>query len=256
MFPSPRPERLNICPTIIAFVLSLFTGVCAAAGAAGCGSLPPLPSTVTVPISHYDTVDADIGTGPLPLANSGWVLTRAEDDDYPLGTGYLVQRGLIRAGTASRVRRDSGRIKATDAASADALRAYFPRPDVGETIFVVHFGPAGEMIEVTENEYLLPRLYGTEVPIGGRWVTTPLPGVAFRSESYGLSVGNHYAVAARFQVRLFNCPLAAALVYSYGQIDGDTSDGEFGYSIDFTDGVLPFLGKVEDEYAAIGTRLK
>lgn len=256
MFPSPRPAPATVSATLTTAALSLFTGVCAAAGASGCGSLPALPATVTLPISHYGTADAEIGTGPLPLASSVWVLTRAEDDDYPLGTGYMVQRGLIRADTASRIRRESGSVKAADAASADALRAYFPRPDVGETIFVVHFGPAGEMIEVTENEYLLPRLYGAEVPIGGRWIATPLPGVAFRSESYGLAEGNRYAVAARFQVRLFNCPLAAALVYSYGEIDGDTSDGEFGYTIDFTDGVLRFLGKVEDEYAAIGTRVE
>jgi len=261
---------------VAAVALGVVTGVCTAAGAAGCGFVPPLPRTLEVPISENETARADIGTGPPPLADSVWVLTRAPDETYPLLPGRLLADALRRAAggspskpaPASRSSGGSSRhqplpygrgseiLGRGSEIGPETLRRYFPRPEVGETIFVVHFGDQGQMVEVTENEYLLPRLYGTELPVGGRWVATPLPGLAFRSESYGLSDGPRYGVAARFQVRLLTCRLARAIVYSYGEIADGRSEGVFGYTIDFTDGLFPFLGIVEDEYPAAGERVE
>lgn len=261
---SPACRKLSTTALTV-LALNVLTSACFAAAAAGCGALPPLPETVSLPISETETVEAAIGTGPALLANSVWDITRAADSYEPRPTGYLVGRALSRAVLASRNYAANKRprtpvlgagLSADAAANTQARLDYFPRPDVGETIFVVHFGPQGEMIEVTENEYLLPRLYGTEVAIGGRWVPTPLPGVAFRSESYGLADGDRYAVAARFQVRFLACPLATALVYSFGELTGDLSEGKFGYRIDFTNGILPFLGRLQDEYPAMGERIE
>jgi hypothetical protein len=79
--------------------------------------------------------------------------------------------------------------------------------------------------------------------------------LTFRSRSYGLQQGDHYAVAARFQVRFVSFLLAHATVYSYGDLATGAADGRFGYELDFTDGLLSFMRTIDDEYSVAGERV-
>jgi hypothetical protein len=197
----------------------------------GCGAVAPLPESIEVAISEADREEAEMGSGPAGLADTVWSIQRGADPRGPYG-----------GGTADPTSGYGGLLRGEPLA----------RPPPGAQIFVVHFGPDGRIVRVTENEYFLPGIYRTEVPVGGDWVATPLPGVSFRSRSYGLEQDNRYGVAARFQVRFVNMLLAHATVYSWGRIAGDRSDGRFGYTLDFSDGLLAFLGTIADEYPADG----
>jgi len=208
--------------------------IIAASGIAGCGSVPSLPPALDVPISETETATAQAGTGPSGLANTVWALTRK-------GDGYS--------------RYGSGTSSGGDGYGGLLRGEPLERPPVDGQVFLVHFGPDGEMVEITENEYLLPEIYGSEVPVGGGWMGTPMPSLTFRSESYGLQDGDHYAVAARFQVRFAGFLLAHATVYSYGEVQDDQAEGTFGYLLDFDDGLLSFMGEIEDDYPVAGQQL-
>jgi hypothetical protein len=201
----------------------------------GCGGVPPLPDTFDVATSGTEKSEAEKGSGPLGLANSTWSLTRAADPDEVADTGASDSTppgpygGLL---------------------SGDALE----RPPAGEQIFLVEFGDQGQMINVTENRFFLPRFYGSEVPIGGQWRGTPLPGVVFNSDSYGLEVGGRFGVAVIVHVRFGNLYLGQAILYSWGVQTDDTLTGTFGYLLDFTDGIMAGLGTIADQYPVTGQR--
>jgi hypothetical protein len=130
------------------------------------------------------------------------------------------------------------------------------RPPVGERIFLIEFGPGGEMVEARENRFFLAQFYGSTVPIGEAWVNTTLPGVVFQSASYGLQEGDHYGIAVVVHVRFANFFLGRAILYSWGDIDGDGITGQFGYLLDFTEGVVSFLGTTADQYPVTGERIE
>ncbi len=204
---------------IIAFIIL--------AGIIGCGGVPALPDSFEVTTSATEKVEADAGTGPQGLANSSWSLMRktdpeddpSEDDAQPRGP----YGGIL---------------------GGDALQ----RPPVGEEIFQIHFGESGEMIEVTENRFFLPGIYGGTVHVGGDWTSAGLPGMAFRSASYGVQTGDRYGLAVVVHVRAGNIFLGRAVLYSWGTITGDHLDGQFGYLIDLTEGAVPTIGTIADQY--------
>lgn len=205
--------------------------------AQGCGSVPALPTSFDVATSATDRLAADAGTGPAGLAGSTWSLVRqadpsagdtgAEDPPTPSGPygGLLNGRGL-------------------------------DRPPVGERIFLVRFGSEGELAEITENRFFLAQFYGSEIPVGGEWTGTTLPGVAFRSDSYGVQVGDRFGVAVVVNVRFGNLFVGQAVLYAWGTIADTVIDGTFGYVLDFTDGIVNFLNTVADQYPVEGLRVE
>ncbi len=111
------------------------------------------------------------------------------------------------------------------------------------------------MTEVAENKYFLAKIYGTMVPVGGSWTSSTLPGVAYRSASFGLELDDRFGVAVVVHVRFGNFFLGRAVLYSWGTIADDVIEGQFGYLLDFTDGIVRFLGTVADQYPVKGNRI-
>lgn len=207
----------------------------AAAGlfaAVGCGTIPALPESLEVAISATDRVAAGAGTGPASLAGRAWSIMRKADATLSSALSISPEPvgpygGLL-------------------------FGAALPRPPVGDRIFIVRFGPNGEMVEVDENRYFLAEIYGRTVPVGGEWAGTVLPGVFFQSASYGVQVGDRFGLAAIVNVRGGELFLGRATLYAWGTVVDGRIDGTFGYLIDFTGGVVPFLGTVADQYPIEG----
>jgi hypothetical protein len=202
----------------------------------GCGAVPNLPRTFDVATSASEKSEVPAGTGPASFASSTWSLVRvadpedsgagAEDDSTPGGP----YGGLL---------------------SGDAL----DRPPVGERIFLVEFGDQGQMTRVTENRFFLAQFYGSDVPVGGEWRRSTLLGVTYHSASYGLEVAERFGLAVVVDVRFGALYLGRAIPYSWGTLAGDSIDGTFGYLLDFTDGIVPSLGTIADQYPIEGQRV-
>ncbi len=201
----------------------------------GCGGVPALPESFDVATSATDKSQAAKDSGPPGLASSTWSLERLPDpndsgadasDSTPSGPYGGILNG-------------------------DALE----RPPVGERIFLVEFGDQGQMTHVTENRFFLPQYYSDEISIDSDWHQTTLPGVVYNSASYGLEVGGRFGLAVIVHVRLGNLFLGQALLYSWGTQDADTINGAFGYLLDFTDGIVPSLGTIADQYPIVGERV-
>lgn len=205
------------------------TAACFFAAAAGCGTIPALPDLLDVATSATDRVAAAPGTGPASLADSAWSILRKADP-------------LLSAASAAVVSPSSGPYGGLLGGAA------LERPAVGDRVFVVRFGPNGEMVEVDENRFFLPEIYGGRVPVGGQWTGALLPGVAFQSASYGVQVGDRFGLAVVVNVRGGELFLGQATLYAWGTVVDGRIDGTFGYLIDFTGGVVPFLGTVADQY--------
>jgi len=202
--------------------------------AGGCATVPEFPGSLDVAVSAAATLTGERNTGPAVLASSTWSLTRRADPNDPEDKG---DTGL--AGTYGGI------------FSGDGLE----RPPVGERIFLVRFGPGGEMVEVTENRFFLADIYGDTVPVGGEWADSSLPGVSYRSASYGVQIGDRFGIAVIVHVRFLETFLGQAILYAWGTVADDTIDGQFGYVLDFTDGAVSFLGTVADQYPIDGQRV-
>jgi hypothetical protein len=214
--------------------LLLLVGMLGVAG--GCGAVPALPETFEVATSAELRVEVDAGTGPLGLAGGTWSITRVADpNDLEETVNETTPPGPY-GGLLSGQR--------------------LARPPVGERIFLVQFEPEGRMVEVTENRYFLPEIYGATVPIGGDWVAATLPGVQFRSESYGTQSDGRFGLAEIVNVRSGSLFLGQATLYAWGTQTDDQITGTFGYVIDFTDGAVPALGTVADQYPIAGQRIE
>ena len=201
---------------------------------AGCNTVPDLPGLFDVALSATDRMAAATGSGPAAFANSTWSLSRKADpfdagnvaDAAPPGPygGILSGQGLA-------------------------------RPPVGERIFLARFGANGEMQEVTENRYFLAEIYGETVRVGEAWNAAALPGVSFRSASYGTQNGDRVGLAVVVDVRFLNTFLGSAILYAWGRVDQDRLDGRFGYLLDFTGGAVAWLGTVADQYPVTGQKV-
>lgn len=202
---------------------------------AGCNAVPLLSESLSVAISTAARLDAPKGSGPAALANGVWSLSRkADSSDTANADGVSAPPGPY-----------GGLL------NGDAL----PRPPVGERIFLARFGPAGEMVRVTENRFFLPEIYGMEIPIGGEWTSATVPGVFFRSNSFGVQQSGRVGIAVHVQVRLGEVFLGRAVIYAWGTVSGGSLDGTFGYLLDFTEGAVSFLGTVADQYSVNGQRV-
>lgn len=210
--------------------------LCAVIGlAGGCGSVPALPDTFEVATTADLRVEVDAGTGPIGFADSTWSIARVADPNDP----EEVADEPIPPGPYGGLLNGQG----------------LARPPVGERIFLVQFGSQGQMVEVTENRYFLAEIYGATIPIGGDWTAATLPGVQFRSDSYGTQTGDRFGLAEIVNVRFGNLFLGQAVLYAWGTQTGDQIAGTFGYVIDFTEGAVPTLSIVADQYPIEGERI-
>lgn len=131
-----------------------------------------------------------------------------------------------------------------------------PRPPVGESMFLVHFGDNGRITGITENRHFLPEIYGVEIPVGDEWNAATLPGMFFNSASYGLDSEDRIGIAIVAHVRFFNFYMGQAMIYAWAPTPAnDAFEGTFGYEIDFSDGVVSFLRNIADQYPVSGSRI-
>jgi len=201
----------------------------------GCGSVPAIPESFDVAISTTEKATANVNTGPEGLLGITLSLSRPaptvvgtepRDTSNALGPygGILSGQGLT-------------------------------RPPEGEEIFQVAFlGENAAMSEVTRNRFFLSQFYGETIPVGGGWISTTLPGVSYKSASYGVQQDGRFGSTVVVHVRLGNLYVGKAILYSWGGITGEQpSNVTFGYLLDFTGGLLEFVGKVADQYSVVAT---
>jgi len=200
----------------------------------GCPPVAALPETFDVAITAAEKRPAEKDTGPASFADSRWRAFRKADPDEDAALSELrpgPYGGLLGGG---------------------ALQ----RPPAEGQIFIVEFGDNGRMTGVSENLYFLSKIYGQDVPVGGSWVPTGLPGVTFRSASYGMEDGNRYGLAVVVQVGLNGAYVGRAVLYTWGTRDGDRIDGQFGYLLDFEGGLgSALLSTVGDQYEFFAERI-
>ncbi len=194
---------------------------------AGCPTATAPPDTFDVAVSATDKRSVARDTGPAELANSTWALFRKADpdesttasDSAPGPYGGLLNGGLL------------------------------ARPPAGTQMFVADFGDVGQLTTIRENLYFLADIYGTEIPVGGSWSGSSIPGLEFRSASYGLQLGDTFGLAIVVNVRLNQTFVGRAIIYSWGTIASNEIDGTFGYLLDFSDGIGGlFLETGGDQY--------
>ncbi len=184
----------------------------------GCPGITIIPDTLDVSISATEKVSAERDSGPPNLADSSWAVFRVADpndpDDEPDADapppgpyGGLLNGGLI------------------------------ARPPIGEQIFIVDFGAGGVATGVRENRFFLPEFYGSEVPIRSTWTPTTIPGVLYRSASFGVEVDGRFGAAIFVEVRFAGLLVGQAVLYAWGTRDDAELNGTFGYLLDFTDGI-------------------
>lgn len=212
-----------------------FVVLVALAWLVGCAPTFDLPESFDVATTATEKTSALAGSGAASLANSTWSLERVDDGSDAVNSND----GDAPPGPYGGI------------LNGDALE----RPPVGERIFLIELGAAGQMLRVTENRFFLAEIYGSEISIGSEWSPTVLPGVAFRSATYGVQLGSRYGFAVVVHVRFGEVFLGSAVLYSWGTVDGDALTGQLGYVLDFTRGAVPSLGTVADQYPVRGERV-
>ncbi|MEW6252282.1 MAG: hypothetical protein AB1716_16710 [Planctomycetota bacterium] len=227
---------MTLRPQITCIPLALLTGLLGLT-AGGCPMVPALPPEFEVAISATERRAAPIHSGPPNLANSTWEGARVgvpgeEEPPPPAEAPPGPYGGLLSGGV-------------------------LPRPPVGEPMFRIHFGDDGRALRVSENRYVLPDIYGSEIPIGVGWIPSTLPGFEFQGVSYGLAVGNRIGLAILAQVRSGPTFVGEAIVYAWGTVNGNQIDGQFGYLIDLTEGAGRVLfDMTADQYPIRLTRVE
>jgi len=203
----------------------------------GCLSAVPdgIPETLDVVLPAGQVHPAARDTGPALLADSGWELFRTEDPDNPgdePAGGPGPYGGLLEGGVLN-------------------------RPPVGEKIARVTFDASGRLVQVQENRYLLPEVYGRTITIDGTAGATALPGLTFRSASFGLSINDQFGVVVYVDVRAFGARVGHAIIYAWGTRREDRIDGIFGYRLDFSNGLADLvLDSAGDQYPVEALRVE
>lgn len=196
---------------------------------AGCLSAVPdgIPESLDVVLPAGQVQSAARDTGPALLADSAWDIFRKEDPsnpgDDPAG-GPGPYGGLLDGGVLN-------------------------RPAIGAKIAQVAFDAAGRLVEIRDNEHFLPEVYGQTIVVDGTADLAALPGMTFRSASFGVSIGSQFGVAVYVDVRAFGARVGNAIIYAWGTRNDARIDGVFGYRLDFSNGLGDFvLDSAGDQY--------
>lgn len=181
-----------------------------------------LPDALDVNISADQKLPAAIHSGPPVLEHSTWSVFRKPD---PPGTAAPPEPppgpygGLLNGGLLA-------------------------RPPTDTRMFRIEFGPGGVVTRVLENLFFLADVYGPSVPVTSQPSPTSIPGVTFRSASYGVQVGERFGIAVVVHVDLWGAYVGRAVLYAWGTVGGgedgaglDRIDGTFGYLLDFEGGL-------------------
>ncbi|NUQ49734.1 MAG: hypothetical protein HUU27_07430 [Phycisphaerae bacterium] len=200
------------------------------AGLAGCPSIADLPDELDVATSATEKHKAPRDSGLPSAGGRTWAAFRAivPGESDPAATpgpyGGLLTGGLLE------------------------------RPPAGEQIFRVTFAEDGRPVEVSENGFFLTEIYGRRVPVGGAWSRATLPGLFFRSASYGIEIGGRFGIAIVVQVRFGGAYIGRAVLYAWGTQAAERLEGTFGYLLDFGGGPLEAaLSATGDQYAFFAT---
>lgn len=205
----------------------------------GCPFVPDLPAEFEVALTAAEKQTAAQGSGPGLLAGTSWAAFRGPDPSAASSQLDAAATGDAAPGPYGGLL-DGGVLE---------------RPPVDVQMFRVHFGDNGRVTHISENRHFLPEIYGDEIAVGADWRATTLPAVQYRSATYGLAVGDQIGLAILAEVRFGQMFVGQALLYSWGKLSGDRIDGQFGYLLDFTDGIgQVLLSTSADQYPFYATR--
>jgi hypothetical protein len=223
-------EERNMSKQNCAFALS----IAAFLAAGGCPRVPDLPEEFEVALTAAEQRTALRNTGPEQFSGMTLEVIRtgpADDAQAAGGPAPGPYGGLLNGGLLE-------------------------RPPVGERMFLVEFDATGAAAQVRENRYVLGDIYGETINIGDAWVGTTVPGISFRSSSYGVTEGERFGLAIIAQVEINGLYAGRAVIYSWGTQTETGFDGQFGYLLDFSGGVGELLfDSGGDQYPVRATRV-
>jgi hypothetical protein len=183
---------------------------------AGCPIAPAPLDTVDVVLPGGVTQPVDAGTGPELLAGGAWAGFRKHDgnersdlvaDPAPGPDGSLLNGGLL------------------------------ARPPADTQAFILDLAADGRATRLRENAYFIPELYTSTSAIDGTFLSTTLPEMTYSLQSFGVSVDDAMGIAIVSDVRYLGMPVGMATIYAWGSGDTDRIDGQFGYLLDFSNGL-------------------
>jgi hypothetical protein len=203
----------------------------------GCPQPDELPDSLEVALSGTERQVVASGTGPPGLADAAFAVCRKADPNDPNDAG------------------PSGQTPQPGPYGGLLTGGILVRPPIDEQIFVVHLGDGGRMTRISENRHFLPEVYSADISVKPQWSSSAIPGLTYRSASFGLQVGDRMAIAVLVQVRAFGAFVGDAIIYAWGTTQGDRIDGMFGYLLDFSDGLGDrFLDSGGDQYPIYALR--
>lgn len=195
----------------------------------GCQPLE-LPDSFEVAISGTQKLTGIKGAGIADAANGTWTGRRGPDAKSDGKAAPGPYGGLLNGGILE-------------------------RPPVEGQIFVADFNSEGGIIEIRENKYFLPQVYGETLEIGSDWARSRVPFIRFKSASYGVQQEDKYGLAVLVHVRLGPFYVGRAIIYSWGTSDPTLVSGQFGYLLDFEKGLADLLlDSGGDQYGFNATR--
>lgn len=191
----------------------------------GCFGPPDLPAELEVVLPNDARQTATVNSGVVAFANSTWDVFRTDEADEPAGDDAPPgpYGGLINGGFLERV-------------------------EPGGLVYTARFGEQGQAVEVTENVFYLPEVFGRRLIIDGEFHGTNVLGLEYAAAAFGVTRENQFGVAIPAEVRFFGITLGTAVVYSWGTLAGDEGQGIFGYQADLNPIPDLLLGSGGDQY--------
>lgn len=133
---------------------------------------------------------------------------------------------------------------------------FLERPPVDGQIFIAEFDEEGRVVATRENKYLLPEVYGEDIRIGGDWQPARIPLLDFKTAEYSVQVDDKYGIAILVHVRFGPLYVGRAIIYSWGTVLDQGADGQFGYRLDFENGLAGLiLESTGDQYPFYATEV-
>ncbi|MGE0481143.1 MAG: hypothetical protein AB7Q17_11790 [Phycisphaerae bacterium] len=202
---------------------------------AGCPLSTGLPDELDVVLPQNQKQTAAADTGPQSLGGATWAIFRkfdpnAPDDPQSVAPAPGPYGGLLNGGLLE-------------------------RPPVDGLIFRVDVAASGRITRVRDNQFFLADIYGADLEITADRQPTTLPGITYRSASYGVTVGDQIGLAAYVEVDFLGLRVGNAVLYAWGTLADGRVDGTFGYLLNFDGGLGDLLlDTTGDQYLFYATR--